>query len=96
MGCLGTQTGRKEDNNNNNKKKGGKREKKENKQTNEQWGSQDRDATTGKTASRGEDEGGLTDTARMRDCVVCPINHAYVTAQPKETTQVAIQSEARN
>ena len=42
MGCLGTQTGRKED-----KKKG--KEKKENKQTNEQWGSQDRDAATGQT-----------------------------------------------
>lgn len=42
MGCLGTQTGRQED-------KKGEREKKENKQTNEQWGSQDRDAATGKT-----------------------------------------------
>lgn len=42
MGCLGTQTGRKED------KKEGK-ERRKNKQTNEQWGSQDRDAATGKT-----------------------------------------------
>lgn len=41
MGCLGTQTGRGQ--------KRGEREKKENKQTNEQWGSQDRDAATGKT-----------------------------------------------
>lgn len=41
-GCLGTQTGRKED-------KKGEREKKENKQAIEQWGSQDRDVATGKT-----------------------------------------------
>lgn len=43
MGCLGTQTGRKKED------KKGEREKKENKQANEQWGSQDRDGATGKT-----------------------------------------------
>lgn len=50
MGCLGTQMGRKED------KKGGK-ERRQKKQTNEQWGSQDREMATCKAerASRGEE-----------------------------------------
>lgn len=61
MGCLGTQMGggggrQKED-------KKGKREKKENKQTNEQWGSQDRDEATRQNKQR---RGGLTDAAGVR------------------------------
>lgn len=44
MDCLGTQTGRRED-----KKGGKKRRERENKQTNETWGSRDRDAARGQT-----------------------------------------------